>query len=145
MFHSTCQNYLSVSVMYILHNCYNSLKLSDYYYFNTSCTWAQSIFLVLFWYYKHYFLWNTVLYAVLILSLPKFCQFHVLLIISMILCVTIISFFLVFCRWYQCIVLYLYYRKHPCTGCAFWWPPVLLHILDHLGCQVSLIIIIEHY
>ena len=70
---SSRRNYLSVTMMYdILHGQYDSLKLSDYCKFNTSCTRAHSMILVppqstinsyrFSFFVNTAFLWNTVPY-----------------------------------------------------------------------------------
>ena len=73
----------------ILNGRYDSLKFSDYCNFNTSCTRAHSITLVppqstinsyrFSFFVNTVFLWNTVSYAILSLSAPKFrrAQFFV--------------------------------------------------------------------
>ena len=66
----------------ILHGRYDSLKLSDYCKFNTSCTRAHSMTLVppqstinsyrFSFFVNTPFLWNTVPYDIVSLSAPKF-------------------------------------------------------------------------
>ena len=78
-------NYLSVSVMYdILHDRCDSLKISDYCNFNTSCTRAHRMTLVLTQstinsyifslFVNTVFLWNTVPYDIITLNAQRFQQ-----------------------------------------------------------------------
>ena len=80
---SSRRNYLNVSMMYdILHGQYNSLKISDYCTFNTSCTRAHSLSFLppqstinshrYSFFVNTAFIWNTVPYTILTLNSPKF-------------------------------------------------------------------------
>ena len=79
------RSYLSVAMMYdILHSRYDSLKLSDYCVFNSSCTRANPLSLVprqstinsfrYSFFVNTVFLWNTIPYTVLTLKASKFRQ-----------------------------------------------------------------------
>ena len=127
----------------ILKGRYDSLKLSNYCNFNTSCTRAHPLTLVPLQSsinsYRHsffvniVFLWNTLSCNVFDLSSSKFHQavYKLLYLIYMCMC-SFLVFVAVFSLYLSPPFLVLYLLgKHPCTGSAFWCHPVFFDKSDN--------------
>ena len=127
---STRHNYLNVSMMHdILHGQYNSLKISDYCVFNTSCTPAHSS--SFFWpqskinLHRYSFLWKLHSYGTL------YCTLYWLLICQSFI-VPYISFLLYLILLYDCTFCFVFALSSCMYLCFVVFASVYVFVLCYM-------------